>query len=119
MKLYRGIKAKEFSHFTPDVAKRLNGTWKAILQKRGSGDLSYPDSLNDDILAASKLVRLQRQHFTDNKEIAASYATANQGLLVEIDVPVADITKHFTLEFQKFAQRKKWLYPHLSKPKLA
>lgn len=72
-----------------------------------SGDFTYPDPLNDDILAASKLTRLQRQHFTDNREIAASYAKANDGLLVEIDVPISEILSHFTIEFQKFAQRKR------------
>jgi hypothetical protein len=107
MKLYRGIKAKEFSHFTPESSQQLNDTWQAILKERARGNLAYPDALNDEILAASKLVRLQRQHFTDNKEIAASYADDNDGLLVEIDVPVSEIISHFTIEFQKFAQRRK------------
>lgn len=107
MRLYRGIKAKEFAHFTPEVSNRLKSTWKSILQIRESGDFTYPDDLNDEILEASKVTRLQRQHFTDNKEIAEGYAKANHGLLVEIDVPVSDILSHFTIEFQKFAQRRK------------
>jgi hypothetical protein len=107
MKLYRGTKAKEFSHFTPDVAAELRNTWDSILTERARGDFGYPDEFNDEILEASRLVRLQRQYFTDDKNIASSYAKENDGTLIEIDLSVADILDHFTIEFQNFAQRKK------------
>jgi hypothetical protein len=106
VKLYRGIKAKEFSHFTPEDSDHLRSTWEAVLTERARGDFNFPDDLNDDLLEASKLVRLQRQHFTDNKKIAFSYAKENDGVLIEIDVSVPDVLDHFTIEFQKFAQRR-------------
>jgi|GEM_PF-1610611 len=107
MKLYRGIKASEFSLLTPAIAKTLESTWKQILRERSRGNLRYPERHNEKILEAAKLGRLQRQHFTDNREIALAYAKANGGMLVEIDVPVAQVLKNFTLEFQNFSQRKK------------
>ena len=107
MKLYRGIRAQEFSLFTPAVAAELRSTWKAILAVRANGKFDYPHDKNDRILAASRLVRLQRQHFTDRKAIAVAYAKANGGLLIEIDLPVDQILEHFTIEFQNFTQRKK------------
>lgn len=107
MKLYRGIKSQDFSMFTPEDSKRLKSTWKAILQSREAGDFSYPEDLNLEILDAADLVRLQRQHFSDNREIARTYAKENGGMLIEIDVPLSEILKNFTIEFQKFAQRKK------------
>ncbi len=107
MKLYRGIKSREFSHFSTEVASNLQSTWSEILKKRSRGDFSYPNDFNKKILAAAKLVRLQRQHFTDNKDIAARYAKTNNGVLVEVDVPTKEIIDHFTIEFQNFNQRKR------------
>lgn len=107
MKLYRGIKAQEFSLFTPAVAAELRSTWKEVLADRARGKFDYPHHKNDRILTASRLVRLQRQHFTDRKEIALAYAKANGGLLIEIDLPIDQILEHFTIEFQNFTQRKK------------
>lgn len=107
MKLYRGIKASEFSLFTPEAARELKSTWKEILNDRARGNFRYPARSNEKILQAARLVRLQRQHFTDNKAIALAYAKANGGMLVEIDVPVAQILEKFTIEFQNFSQRKK------------
>lgn len=106
MKLYRGIRAKEFIHFTPEAVHHLRSTWRKLLKNRASGDFSYPDNLNEEILIAAQLVRLQRQHFTDQKDIAFDYAKANDGLLVEIDAPISDVVEHFNIEFQKFAQRR-------------
>lgn len=107
MKLYRGIISPTYSPFTPADAKSLKVTWQAILENREQGVFSYPDDLNGEILDAQDLVRLQRQHFTDDKEIAEGYAKLNGGILIEINVPIAEILKYFTIEFQKFAQRKK------------
>lgn len=107
MKLYRGIKALEFSHFPKNIAAHLKDTWRLVLEQRADGDFSYPEDLNEEILEAYQLTRLQRQHFTDDKEIAAEYADVNNGLLIEIDVPIDAILEHFTIEFQKFAQRRK------------
>ena len=107
MKLYRGIKSSEYAHFTPEDAKRLKTTWGVILENRAAGDFSYPEDLNLEILDAEDLVRVQRQHFTDVKDIASAYAKKNGGVLIELEVPLEDILKYFTIEFQKFAQRKK------------
>ena len=107
MKLFRGINADEFSHFSPEVADGLLSTWAKILKRRDRGDFKYPAAINSEILEASKVIRLQRQHFTDNEIIAREYARKNSGLLVELDVPVNDVLKHFTLEFQNFGHRKK------------
>jgi hypothetical protein len=107
MKLFRGINADEFSHFTPEVAGRLLSTWEKILNRRDRGDFKYPAAINSEILEASKVIRLQRQHFTDNEIVAREYARKNSGLLVELDVPVSDVLKHFEIEFQNFSQRKK------------
>jgi len=107
LKLYRGLKAREFSAFTPQIAKELSVTWKNILEIRAKGEFAYPTAINEKILKASRLLRLQRQHFTDQKKIALAYAKANGGTLVEIDVPVAQLLRNFTIEFQNFSQRKK------------
>ncbi|MGZ3721818.1 MAG: hypothetical protein ACXVA9_02730 [Bdellovibrionales bacterium] len=107
MKLYRGIKADEYAPFSPELSKQLRATWKPILESREDGDFSYPDEINGEILEAAKLTRLQRQHFTDNQAIAESYARENDGLLIELEIPIADVLQYFTIEFQKFAQRKK------------
>lgn len=107
LKLYRGIKSNEFSHFSPAVSGKLRKAWARILRSRLDGDFRYPDQLNSEILSASRLVRLQRQHFTDNKEIALNYARQNAGLLVEIQVPLSDLLDKFTIEFQNFSMRKK------------
>jgi hypothetical protein len=106
MKLYRGIKAQGYLPFTPENSEFLKNTWETLISERAQGDFDYPEELNQDILEASKLVRLQRQYFTDNKEIALSYAKDHEGVLIEIDVSVPDILESFTLEFQKFAQRR-------------
>jgi hypothetical protein len=82
MKLYRGMRAKEFAHFTPEIAASLRATWKEILSDRARGDYTYPDELNAEILEASQLSRLQRQYFTDDKEVALSYAKDQGGILI-------------------------------------
>lgn len=107
MKLYRGINAQEFSHFTPEIALVLKNTWRSILETRADGDFRYPEEMNEEILEASRLARLQRQNFTDDKDIAFKYAQAKGGVLIEVDVSIDDIVNNFTIELQKFAQRKK------------
>lgn len=107
IKLYRGLKSNEFSYFTPEVSDKLRQTWARILKSRSKGNFTYPQELNSEILNASKLVRLQRQHFTDNKKIAYNYARQNGGLLVEVEVPISDLLNKFTVEFQNFSNRKK------------
>lgn len=106
MKLYRGLKSSEFKDFSDDIQSSLKKTWTAILKQRSQSDWSFPANLNNEIVRAEKLLRLQRQHFTDRRDIALNYATTNKGSLVEIDIPQSHILKHFRLEFQNFAKRK-------------
>lgn len=106
MKLYRGIKSSEFKHFTDDTATELEQTWSSILKLRSQGKLEYPKHLDPEISRAEKLIRLQRQNFTDRREIALDYAKTYGGALIEIDVPLADILKYFRIEFQNFGKRK-------------
>ena len=106
MKLYRGLKSSEFKHFSEDIASDLRKTWDAILIRRSKGDLSFPKFLNEEISRAEKLLRLQRQHFTDRREVALGYAKANKGALISIDVSQKEILDYFRLEFQNFSKRK-------------
>lgn len=107
MKLYRGLKSSEFKMFSEDAALELRNLWSAVLNKRSKGDWTFPNELNEDILLGEKLLRLQRQHFTDRRDIALGYATENNGALIEIDVSKKDILDHFRIEFQNFGKRKK------------
>lgn len=106
MKLYRGIKNSEFKHFTDDTAAELERNWSSILKLRSQGNFHFPKHLDSEISRSEKLVRLQRQNFTDRKTVALAYAKSNGGALIEIDVPVSDILKYFRLEFQNFGKRK-------------
>jgi hypothetical protein len=107
IKLYRGLKAKDFSHFTPEMFETLSSTWKKILRRRAAGNFAFPEKLNRDVVACADLLRLRRQNFTDNREIARRYARENRGILVTIEVPIKDILVHFIPEFQNFAKRHK------------
>lgn len=107
MKLYRGIKAEEFSFITPALDKKIKSQWRELLELREGKSFAYPHKLNSSILELEKLSRLQRQFFTDKKAVALAYAKTNRGIVVEIDVPINQILRHFTLEFQNFSQRKK------------
>lgn len=106
MKLYRGLKTSQFKPYTKDIESQVRSTWASLLMRRAQNDRNYPKDLDAEILVLEKLLRLQRQHFTDNKEIALSYAKSNGGMLLEIDVPLADLIDHFRLEFQNFGKRK-------------
>lgn len=107
MKLYRGLKSSEFKPYSSEIDNDLKGVWRAILSRRSKGNWSFPEHLAEDVLRAEKLLRLQRQHFTDRKDIALSYAKANKGALVEIEVSQEDILSKFRIEFQNFGRRKK------------
>lgn len=106
MKLYRGLKSTEFKIFSDDMAFELRKIWNTVLSRRNKGDWSFPFKLDQEILRGEKLLRLQRQHFTDRRDIALAYAKANNGSLIEIDVPKTDILDHFRIEFQSFGKRK-------------
>ncbi len=106
MKLYRGLKSVEFKYFSEKVQGELNQTWAKILSRRSKGDWSYPKNLDNEILSTEKLLRLERQHFTDQKSIALNYAKTFNGVIIEIDIPIKDILKNFRVEFQNFGKRK-------------
>lgn len=107
MKLYRGLKTKEFRFFTKQQEKEAQKKWSQVVALRARGSFDYPHDLEDDIRELKRAERVAVQHFTDKKEIAARYAKDNNGALVTIDVSPEDIIKHFTVEFQNFAKRKK------------
>lgn len=107
VKSYRGIKSREFSYLTPQMAAELEETWLKSLKRRAIGDFSYPEGLNERIFSAAKTPRYRRQYFTDRREIAMAYARSHRGLLVEIEVPLKEILASFAIEFQNFALRKK------------
>lgn len=106
MKLYRGIKNERFEQLSPQLKADVDLMWKKVIAHRAALDFSYPSDLNTEILSLSKLARLSQQHFTDRKDIAASYAKMEGGVVVEIDVPEDEIVKYFRIEFQNFAKRK-------------
>ena len=107
MKLYRGIKTTEFLSNSPAERLAIKKLWLQLLQRREKRNFIYPESSNKDLINALHFSRLERQYFTDRKEIAQAYAKSNQGILVEIELPVEEIQKHFRVEFQNFAQRRK------------
>jgi len=107
IKLYRGMASDvlnlhDRSHFNKQK-KFLH--W--ILALRSSGKMQYPDFLDEQVQAFEKLLRTERQHFTDDREIARSYAKKNKGILIEVVVPIHEVVKHFRIEFQNYGKRKK------------
>jgi hypothetical protein len=106
LKLYRGLSAEDFSLISEEVLKENKAVWKSLLENRLLGIFDYPLELDKPIRNLQKNLRLERQYFTDSKEIAEGYAKKVGGILVEISVSLKDVLKHFELEFQNFAQRK-------------
>lgn len=106
MKLYRGITSKEYLEHTSEMENRFKEGWRKILERRVQGDLSYPEELNDIVLELNKTQPLTRQHFTDNKTITENYIRSEDGLLIEIDVPLEDILNYFVIEFQNYSKRR-------------
>lgn len=107
MKLYRGLKTSEFRHYSDDISAEVRRTWASILKRRSQEDWSFPHELSTEISRLEKLLRLQRQHFTDRRDIALAYAKSNGGTLLEIEVTEKDLLNHFRIEFQNFGKRKK------------
>lgn len=107
MKLYRGLKQSDFVSYSPSLQAQTWKEWEKLLQRRIKGDLAYPHDMNSEILALEKMQHLTYQHFSDDKETALAYAKREQGVVVEVDVPLVDIKKYFMLEFQNFSKRKK------------
>lgn len=106
MKLYRGIKAREFLSNSAAQSLDLKALWLRLLRRRAQGDLSYPSEWNGEILRAAQLLRLEQQFFTDRKTVAQAYARAEGGLLVEIELPPEEVVRHFRIEFQNFSRRR-------------
>ena len=106
LKLYRGLSAEDFSLISEEVLKENKAVWKSLLENRLLGIFDYPLDLDKPIRNLQKNLRLERQYFTDSREIAEGYAKKVGGILVEISVPLKDVLKHFELEFQNFTQRK-------------
>lgn len=106
LKLYRGLSAEDFSLISEEVLKENKAVWKSLLENRLLGIFDYPLELDKPIRNLQKNLRLERQYFTDSREIAEGYAKKVGGILVEISVPLKDVLRHFELEFQNFAQRK-------------
>lgn len=107
LKLYRGLSSDEFQFATENLGKDNKRLWTLILKNRANGDFSYPHNFDAEILKLQKSLRLEYQYFTDSKTIAEGYARQVGGLLVELTIPLEEITKHFDIEFQNFGRRKK------------
>ncbi len=107
MKLYRGLKSAEFTMFDMNLQAELEEAWRAVIVERSRGNFAYPEKLNDRLIWVEKTRRLVYQNFTDDREIAESYARKEKGALIELDVPREDVLSFFTIEFQNFTQRRK------------
>ncbi len=107
LQLYRGISADEFKVLSAKELSQSRRNWKPLLAKRVAKDMSYPTEMDHVVQHLERIARLERQHFTDNAAIAKSYARKVDGVVVAIDVSIHDVIKHFRLEFQNFAKRKK------------
>jgi hypothetical protein len=106
MKLYRGIKSKDLNPFNAKTSKAFAEVFAELLKRRERGDFSYPKKFDKEIQTLEKVGRYRRQNFTDDRKIAQAYAKANNGTLVEISVPIKEITKSFHIEFQNFGKRR-------------
>jgi hypothetical protein len=106
LKLYRGVIAEDFFLLSPKQKTFRKRIWKEILLKRINKNYEYPENLDKEIQRLLEITRIERQHFTDKKKIAASYAKKSNGILIEISVPLSDLLKKFRLEFQNFGKRK-------------
>lgn len=106
LKLYRGVIAEDFFMLTPKQKAFHNKIWKEILINRIGNKHQYPNDIDREIQTLQEISRLERQHFTDKKDIATSYAKKSKGILIEISVPLSDQLKKFRLEFQNFGKRK-------------
>lgn len=106
MKLYRGIKTNSFRLRTPEEERGFQEKWRKILELREKGKFEYPEHFNKEVIELHDQARLSYQHFTDNREIAERYAKNEEGILIEITVPIAEVLEYFTLEFQNYSKRK-------------
>ena len=106
MKLYRGIKSNTFSLRTQKEEHSFKSRWRHILEERERGNFAYLEHLDVAITELHKGNRFSHQNFTDRREIAERYAKNEQGILIEIDVPMADILEYFDLEFQNYPKRR-------------
>lgn len=107
MRLYRGLKERDVQLYSPAVQGKVWDSWSKLLQKRARGNFSYPSELDAEVRSLEKLGRLSYQHFSDDERTANAYAKQENGVVIEIDVPLSDIKKYFMLEFQNFSKRKK------------
>lgn len=107
MKLYRGLKSLDYREFDSDLEKELRDGWREVLSLRESGDFIYPENLNKRILKLESISNLTHQNFTDNREIAYSYARNGGGLFLEVEVSMEDLLRYFKMEFQNFSKRRK------------
>ena len=105
MKLYRGLRTDVFQAFDSELQARATEFWRDILQDRQRAK-DYPEHLNQKIVRLHKDARLQKQAFSDSRQIATRYIAGHRGGLLEIDVSLAEILQHFELEIQNYAQRR-------------
>jgi hypothetical protein len=105
LKLFRGLKSKDFIDFNQYDITEYYKDFDEILQKRADGDLSYPHHLDSTILSLKKREKFLFQQFSDDPQVASTYQSG-EGCLVTVDVPLADIKKYFIVNFQNFPNRK-------------
>ncbi len=109
MKLYRGLKAAEYIEFDSAQFQHYKNDWEELLCERAQGNISFTEELAPVVKRLRQSERLTRQYFTDNEMIAKQYTKSVAGILIQIDVPVSDILKYFTLEFQNYNKRQERL----------
>ena len=107
IKLYRGIASEVLNLHTRSFLYKQKAFLHGLLALRASGKREYPDLFDQQIQAFEKVLRTERQNFTDDREIALSYAKKNKGILIEVVVPIHEVVKHFRIEFQNYEKRKK------------
>lgn len=105
IKLYRGLKSKDFVDFSENDITEYYKDFDEILQRRAEQDFSYPKHLDSTIRSLKKREKFLFQQFSDNGEIATTYESGD-GCLVTLRVPLADIEKYFIVNFQNFPRRR-------------
>lgn len=106
MKLYRGLRSAEYLELDSMQIREYQRDWQKILVQREAGNLSYDVGIDPLAKRLKHTIPLTRQYFTDNEAIARQYTESVSGILIQIDVPIADILQYFSLEFQNYSKRK-------------
>ncbi len=106
IKLYRGLKTDSLTIVDQDMASRHAVLWHKILTHR-QGSTKYPTDLDNSIAKLHEETRLYRQVFSDCRATAERYLNdSDDGVIVELEVPISELIRHFELEIQNYSKRK-------------